>query len=213
MTLLFPPPADDVNIVTLPGPTPTSGGNISVQIGKGLDNTVLFYVDFTGAGDCYVDKDIANDSNKDGTPDQDRDFACNQETMIKYTPQFDSSIARVYYEKDGKLLTKDIQIQFLDFDNTLPDNLKTVYGQLNVLIDEAPESASFLKSLLLNLRNNLIDATASQSIIVQIHDYLDNNPDQIGEDLKKQIEDLITPLTNDAGQSALGGDDYQNAKQ
>ena len=55
----------DVNIVTLPAPTATAGGNPSVQVGKGLDNTVLFYIDHVGTGDCYVDKDIALDSNKD----------------------------------------------------------------------------------------------------------------------------------------------------
>lgn len=153
------------------------------------------------------------DSNKDGNPDQDRDIACNQETMIKYTPAFDSSIVRLYFEKDGKLQTQDLTVQFIDFDNTLPEALKATYGQLNVLIDEAPENASFLKTLLLNLRNNLVDPTASQSIIVQIYDYLDVNPDQISADLQKRITNIVTPLTNESGQSALGGSEYQNAKQ
>lgn len=140
-------------------------------------------------------------------------MACNQETMIKYTPQFDSSIARVYYEKDGSLLTKDIGVQFMDFDNTLPENLKSTYTEINALIDMTPETASFLKTLLLNLRNNLVDPTAAQSIIVQIHDYLDTNGEQLGEDLKQRIIAVMTPLTNESGQSALGGSEYQNAKQ
>lgn len=94
-----PLPAGNATLVTLPGIEQTTGGKAAVKVGKGLDNTILFYVDYTAKGDCYIDKDIAIDSNKDGNPDQDRDIACNQETMIKYTPQFDSSIARVYYEK------------------------------------------------------------------------------------------------------------------
>jgi|GEM_PF-229590 len=192
---------------------PTSGGNMSVPVGKGLDNTVLFYVEYAGKGDCYVDKDISSDSNKDGTPDQDRDMACNQETMNKYTPQFDSSIARVYYEKDGKLLTKDLVIQFIDFDNTLPEEMKATYGKLNVLIDQTPESAAFLKTLLLNLRNNLADPIAAQSIIVQIYDYLETNPDQVDANLKTEIINIVTPLTNESGQSALGGSEYKNARQ
>ncbi len=160
-----------------------------------------------------MDKDITIDSNKDGNPDQDRDVACNQETMIKYTPQFESSLARVYYETNGKLLSKDISVQFIDFDNTLPENLKKTYSELNNLIDQAPENAAFLKTLLLNLRNNLSDPTASQSIIVQIHDYLDTNPDHISDDLKVNILQELIPLTNESGQSALGGTEYQNAKQ
>lgn len=208
-----PTPATDAIIVTLPAPNVTTGGNATVQIGKGLDNTVLFYVAYDGKGDCYVDKDITNDSNKDGTPDQDRDIACNQETMIKYTPQYDSSIARTYYEKDGVLLTKDINIEFIDFDNTLPEVLKNTYNELNQLIDASPESAAFLKTLLLNLRNNLIDPVAAQSIIIQIHDYLDTNPDQISGDLRTRIIQAIVLLTNESGQSALGGTEYQNAKQ
>lgn len=95
-------------------------------------------------------------------------------------------------------------VQFIDFDNTLPEALKITYGQLNLLIDEAPESAAFLKTLLLNLRNNLVDSTASQSIIVQIYDYLETNPDAISAEMKKRITDIVTPLTNESGQSALG---------
>ena len=133
--------------------------------------------------------------------------------MIKYVPKFDSSIARVYYSKDGKVASKDIAIQFIDFDNTLPEELKKVYNDLDILIDTAPSNATFLKSLLLNLRNNLIDTDASQSIIVQLHDYLDNNSDNIDPNLKIRIVTAIDPLTTESGQSALGGTDYQNAKQ
>lgn len=208
-----PAPATDAVIVTLPGAIASSGGKATVQVGKGLDNTILFYSEFAGTGDCFIDKDIAFDSNKDGTPDQDRDIACNQETMIKYIPQFDSSIARLYYAKDGKMLTTDIVVQFLDFDNTLPEALKTTYGQLNTLIDQVPDSSSFLRTLLLNLRNNLIDPVAAQSIIVQIHDVLDTNPDAISDDLKQRILEIIEPLTNQSGESALGGSAYSNAKQ
>ncbi|MBP6910717.1 PKD domain-containing protein [Patescibacteria group bacterium] len=208
-----PAPTTDAIIVTLPGALPSSGGKATVQVGKGLDNTVLFYAEYAGSGDCFIDKDIALDSNKDGTPDQDRDIACGQETMIKYIPQFDSSIARLYYSKEGRLLTTDINIQFLDFDNTLPEELKATYGQINMLIDQVPDNASFLRTLLLNLRNNLIDPVAAQSIIVQIHDVLETNPEAIGADLKEKILAIITPLTNQSGQSALGGSSYQNAKQ
>lgn len=204
---------NDATIVTLPAPVSTTGGMPTVHVGKGLDNTVLFYVNYSGSGDCYMDKDISVDSNKSGSPDQNRDVACNQETMIKYTPKFDSSIARVYYEQNGKMLTKDIAVQFLDFDNTLPENLKNVYNDINNLIDQSPNNAAFLKTLLLSLRNNLTDATESQSIIVQIHDYLDTNPEQLSEDFKVRVLQMMIPLTNQSGQSALGGTDYQNAKQ
>lgn len=133
--------------------------------------------------------------------------------MIKYVPQFDSSIARVYFEKDGTLLTKDVTISFLDFDNTLPEELKSIYGKINLLIDQTPENAAFLKTLLINLRNNLIDPAAAQSIIVQIYDYLTNEPESIDESLKNAIIATIVPLTNESGQSALGGTTYNNAKQ
>lgn len=204
---------DDAQVMTLPAPSTTTGGAPAVQIGKGLENTILFYVNYIGSGDCFMDKDITIDSNKDGNPDQDRDVACNQETMIKYTPQFESSLARIYYETRGKLLSKDISVQFIDFDNTLPENLKKTYSELNNLIDQTPENGAFLKTLLLNLRNNLNDPVSSQSIIVQIHDYLETNPDHVSDDLKIAILQELIPLTNESGQSALGGTEYQNAKQ
>ena len=60
-----PVPEGDALTVTLPGPAPTADGGLAVQVGKALDNNILFYVDYKGNGDCYVDKDIATDSNRD----------------------------------------------------------------------------------------------------------------------------------------------------
>ena len=131
-------------------------------------------------------------------PDQDRDMACNQETMIKYTPQFESSVARVYYQKEANILTKDLTIQFLDFDNTLPEEMKATYGELNALIDIVPEDAPFLKTLLLNLRNNLVDSTAAQSIILQLYDYLDTNPTQLDQNTRERIITVMNQLTNES---------------
>ncbi len=37
---------NDAQILTLPAPATTTGGAAAVQIGKGLDNTILFYVNY-----------------------------------------------------------------------------------------------------------------------------------------------------------------------
>ncbi|MEI7477957.1 MAG: hypothetical protein WCJ81_05750 [bacterium] len=52
-----------------------------------------------------------------------RDIACNTDTLYEYkNPRAESTIARVYYEVNGQLLTKDIPINFLDYNIQLsPD--------------------------------------------------------------------------------------------
>jgi len=47
---------------------------------------------------CYVDANIAQDSNKDDNPEQDKDFACNQIHLEKYTPSYQNATGREYFE-------------------------------------------------------------------------------------------------------------------
>jgi hypothetical protein len=46
----------------------------------------LFYIAYSGKGDCFVDKDITKSSTGKERPDQDRDISCNVDTLIQYEP-------------------------------------------------------------------------------------------------------------------------------
>jgi len=74
--------------------------------------------------------------------------------MHSYTPKAGSTIARLHY---GNKQTKDITINFIDFDIKLTPEQVEIYEQLGVIIDsidpQKDETLSYLKTLLVNLRN------------------------------------------------------------
>jgi hypothetical protein len=47
---------------------------------------------------CYIDTDIADDSNYDGKPDNDQDVSCNMMKLVQYDNYSDTINARVVYE-------------------------------------------------------------------------------------------------------------------
>jgi hypothetical protein len=87
-------------------------------------------------GTCYVDTDIAFDSNGDGVKDNDKDFLCNELYLKKYEPRYESVVGRIYYTKpDATLVSKDFTVSFLDFEANLDPEMTIVYKQVNDFIN------------------------------------------------------------------------------
>jgi protein involved in sex pheromone biosynthesis len=75
------------------------------------------------------------DSDKDGVSDNDHDFSCNQLYMQKYTPSYDSIIGRIYYaDASLKLVSKDFNVSFLDFEVKLDPKMKEIYDNVVSLL-------------------------------------------------------------------------------
>lgn len=148
-------PNTTFHLLTVPETVPSSN-ILNINVGKNLNNEVLMHPIYTEGGDCYIDKDISIDSNSDGNRDQDRDIPCNATTLVSYDPQFKTTIARAYYEKDKKLISKDYTINFLDFVSDLSPELLALSERLNAVIaslDPKNEKILFLKNELITLRN------------------------------------------------------------
>ncbi|MEI6774237.1 MAG: hypothetical protein WCL18_05620 [bacterium] len=80
----------DFHILSIPKVSVSSGA-IDFFVGKNLNNSILFYIKYDDSrGSCYVDTDIAFDSNNDGVKDNDKDFLCNDLYLKKYEPRYES---------------------------------------------------------------------------------------------------------------------------
>jgi len=82
----------DFHILSIPQVSISTGG-IDFFVGKNLNNSILFYIKYDDSrGTCYVDTDIAFDSDGDGIKDNDKDFLCNQLYLKAYEPKYESVV-------------------------------------------------------------------------------------------------------------------------
>jgi len=85
--------AGDFHLLAIPAPSPNQSGDIEFFVGKSLENSVLYYISYPNArGECYVDVNIATDSNSDSVVDNDHDFNCNQLSLQKYQARYDGVV-------------------------------------------------------------------------------------------------------------------------
>ena len=126
----------DFHILSIPKVSLASG-TIDFFVGKNLNNSILFYIKYDDSrGNCYVDTDIAFDSNGDGVKDNDKDFLCNELYLKKYEPKYESVVGRIYYVKaDTTSVSKDFTVSFLDFEANLDPVMTIVYKEINDFIN------------------------------------------------------------------------------
>lgn len=196
-------------IVTLPA----ADKNWVVSVGKVLDNKVLFYVGYNWKWDCYVDKDITVSSNWNTAPDQDRDIkSCNTDALIEYNPSVWSTIARVYYQVWDQTLTKDITIQFIDYDIELSADQKKLYAAIDGVMNQIWDNAPDLKSVLLQMRNGIAQWDDVSSLVLQARDILENKQWTIPEAIELSVRDLLWQLENETTCSAGWCNDFKTSK-
>jgi hypothetical protein len=131
------PEDDPIGIITIPE-TIIEDGQATVSIGNSLDNEVTFYIPYT-QGSCFMDSDIATDSDRDGDPSNDDDIPCNQVAPTMLIPASKQQTARVYYAHNGSKLSKDITINFIDYERVFNEEYERAYDELDDLIAVLPE--------------------------------------------------------------------------
>lgn len=194
----------------------TWSGSYNVAVGSVLKNTIVRYVSAPGGG-CYVDKDITIDTDGDGDPAMDNDFACNQVVTLTYTPTAPTTQARAYYVQDGVIKEQSITISFIDFEKVTDEEYKRAYDMLHDLIEEAEqlptnEVLAFYKDLLLNLQNSLGEKDEMSSLIIQIRDLVSAQPSLLPDAHVQRLTTLLTALADSTVQSVFGGTAYEKAK-
>ena len=191
---------------------------MEIFVGKNLDNSVLFNVHFNNqdnALDCYVDADIARDSDEDGIADQDRDFNCNQLHMEPYEARYDAAVWRVYYQVWDKLVSKDFTVNFLDFEVRLEPAMEEIYEKVSKIItsiDTTHPDNEYLKTLLISLKEWLIDEIDTKSNVVSINDYIATHKVQLTQKEKQDIEVIITELSDSSVIASQWWNEYEQAK-
>lgn len=208
---------EDLIFLSIPNAEKSSGWDYKISVWNYLNNSVWYYIQNNLTWDCYVDIDITKDSNWDGESDNDRDFACWKEKMVVYKPWTLSTISRIYYYDGEKLLTKDIEVNFLDADDDLLWEFKKDFDAINLIIDQIADdkdtSIVYLKILLTNLKASLWDNLETSSIIIQINDWLDENMTLLDEQLENDIKNVIKRLSDGATQAAMwGSSEYDISK-
>ena len=211
----------DFHILSIPQVSISTGG-IDFFVGKNLNNSILFYIKYDDSrGTCYVDTDIAFDSDGDGIKDNDKDFLCNQLYLKAYEPKYESVVWRIYYTKaDSTSFSKDFTVSFLDFSANLDSWMTIVYKEINDFINTLPDIgdvtntgdiASF-RTLMVGLRDGLIDQTNTKSNVVAVKDFYDTRGLQLSGDQKTLLEDIFTKLTDKSVSAANGGNVYEQSK-
>ncbi|MFA7298823.1 MAG: PKD domain-containing protein [Candidatus Absconditabacterales bacterium] len=210
--------AGDFHILSIPEVSIASGV-IDFFVGKNLNNSILMYIKYDDSrGTCYVDTDIAFDTNDDTIKDNDKDFLCNELYLKKYEPKYESVVGRIYYTKtDTTLVSKDFTISFLDFEANLDPEMTIVYKEINNFINTMEgvgltgDMGDF-RTLMVGLRDGLIDQIDTKSNIVSVKDYYETRNIQLTAEQKILLEDIFMKLTDKAVSAAGGGNEYQQSK-
>jgi hypothetical protein len=210
--------AGDFHILSIPKVSITDA-TIDFFVGKNLKNSILYYIKYDNLqGTCYVDTDIAFDSDGDAAKENDKDFMCNELYLQQYEPKYESVIGRIYYTKpDTTSVSKDFIVTFLDFEANLPPEMSTVYKQINDFInslsptDMTGDMINF-RTLMVGLRDGLIDQIDTKSNVVSVKDYYETHTITLTGDQEILLKSIFTSLTDKAVSAAGGGNGYQQAK-
>lgn len=210
--------AIDFHILSIPKVSITNN-IIDFYVGKNLNNSILLYIKYDDSRwICYVDTDIAFDSDGDTVKENDKDFLCNELHLKTYEPKYESVIGRIYYAKaDTTLVSKDFTVSFLDFEANLDADMTIIYKQINDFINTLQdvwgtgEMAAF-RTLMVGLRDGLIDQNNTSSNIVWVKDYYETHTLTLSEDQQTLLGNIFTQLSNKAVSAAGGGNEYDQAK-
>ena len=156
--------------------------------------------------DCYIDKDITIDTDNDGNLSNDTDLLCNKLYKLNYVwnPQI------ILLINDG-WEKKKIIIDFSLMEDTIPAKYKQYYNQLQQLIykysSSESEKVQYLIKLLSDLSKNLDDVTNKDAILLQLNDFISQDPWLIQSEDEKVIKSLISNLADVSTNAALSQDD------
>lgn len=194
----------DVKLLTIPEYNEKPDWSIEIFVWNNLDNSILFYVlNEKTKGKCYVDLDI--------TDDIEEDFSCNEMYLKKYDPQYNSKVWRVYYEKDGSLVYKEISVSFLDYSIKLTNEQQALYNRISEILKNVKDDD--LKLLLLNLQDWLISESETEANTIALQEYLVNGRNvTLDSNQKDEISNIVNELSNATVVSAMWWTDYDIAK-
>jgi len=221
-----------INMITIPETTfqkiedpetwKVKDNRAEVFLAKNMNNTLLMYINNENEWTCYVDTDIATDSSWDGQTDNDVDLPCNKIAKIKYEPDYENAIWRIYFTiKDDAwvetLTFKNFYVWFEWYVLELDEENLEIYNDITILIDGIDDSLSEnaeLKNYLNRLRRNLNNTSETSALVVDINDQIENNWISLDSNQKERLDSILSRLANPDTVVAVSVwmDDYEKNK-
>ena len=221
-----------VNMITIPETTfqriedpetwKLKDNRAEVFLAKNMNNTLLMYINNENEWTCYVDTDIATDSDWDWKTDNDIDLSCNKIAKIKYEPDYENVIWRVYFTVTDDtwketLTFKNFYVWFEWYILELDEESLEIYNDITVLIDGIDDSSSEnteLKNYLNRLRRNLNNTSETSALVVDINDQIENKWITLDSNQKERLESILARLANPDTVVAVSVwmDDYEKNK-
>lgn len=205
----------DFHILSIPKASASSQW-IEFFVGKNLNNSILFYIMNT-SWSCFVDANIAVDSDKNGNPEQDKDFLCNALSLQQYPSTQAIFTWRIYYSASAlqQLSYKQFTVSLLDFQTLLPADMQIIADKVSELLASFPTTTGTYDNfslLLRQLKDGLLDPIWTKSNVVALKDYQQHTAIPLNSSQTVLLNFIYDHLTDKSVVAAEGGTVYQKAK-
>ena len=207
--------APGVNMITIPETTFTNT-TPEIFLNRTMKNTLLMYISNESDETCYVDTDIATDSNWDGKTDNDVDIQCNKMAKIKYEPDFESAVWRVYFTYDWSLTFKNFYVTFEWIVLELDEEKKDIYNDITILVNGIEDLSienTDLKRSLDRLRKNLNNRSEVTTLVITINEQIERGWIQMSLNQKEILDSVLDRLSNEDTIISVWINEYEKNKK
>ena len=204
-----------INMITIPE-TVFTNWNPEIFLSKNMNNTLTMYINNESWETCYVDTDIAIDSDWDWKTDNDTDIMCNKLAKIKYEPDYESAWWRVYFMNNWKLTFKNFYVTFEWIILELDEEKREIYNDITTLyywIEDISIENTNLKNLLDRLRKNLNNRLEVSSVVISIKDQINNWWIKMDLRQKESLDTILSRLENEDTIILIWRSEYDKNKQ
>ena len=204
-----------INMITIPETT-VNNSNLEIFLSKVMNNTLLMYINNENWETCYVDTDIATDSDWDWKSDNDTDIQCNKMAKIKYEPDYESAIWRIYFTNKWSLTFKNFYVTFEWIVLELDDEKKEIYNDITTLvnwIEDLSTENTDLKKSLDRLRKNLNNRSEVTSIVITINEQIEEWWIKMSASQKDMLDSVLGRLSNEDTVVSVWMNEYERSKK
>ena len=208
--------APGVNILTIPETTFDANNKPEIFLPTNMDNALLMYVNYEWEGACYIDIDVSTDSDADGETDNDKDSVCNTVSKLRYSPNYESAIWRIYFTNWWKLQFQPFYVTFEWYTLELNPEDRELYDNISTLInwiDDRLWDNARLKSSLDILRKNLNNRNLVSSTVITIKTLQADWWISLDTKQKDLLSDILSYLGNEDTIVAVWLNEYEKNKE
>jgi PKD repeat protein len=188
-----------------------------IAVWNALKNTIKLYIHHEWEGNCFIDKNVLEDSNNDGDPIRDNDGDCNTLHTFTYLANEPFITPRIYFARDGRPTTQDLRVEFIDYQEVVSVWDQRLIKEIDMLIADArnlpqDQLTEFYLTLLLDLKSRIDETDARSGIILQLYDLIFTHPNLLPQQQKQQLERFLSSMSDGSITASLWWNEYEKAK-